>query len=104
MSLSREGITIEKPHDLLKTPRVLEFLGLAEAAAYSGIGLENMIISMQQEFLLELRKGSLFAARQKRFSYDEDRFFVDLVFYNRLLKCYVLINIKTGKLEHQDTG
>jgi predicted nuclease of restriction endonuclease-like (RecB) superfamily len=104
MRLSREGQTIEKPKDIMKNPLVLEFLGMAEDAAYSESDLENAIITKLQDFLLELGKGFLFEARQKRFTYDEDSFFVDLVFYNRLLKCYVLIDLKTGKLKHQDLG
>ena len=72
--------------------------------AYSESKLENAIISKMQTFLLELGKGFLFEARQKRFSFDEQHFYVDLVFYNRLLQCYVLIDLKTGKLTHQDLG
>lgn len=85
-------------------PLTLEFLGLKPDAAYSETKLENAIISKMQHFLLELGKGFLFEARQKRFTFDEDDFFVDLVFYNRLLQCYVLIDLKVGKLTHQDLG
>ena len=87
---------------ILKNPLTLEFLGLKPDAAYSETKLENAIISKMQHFLLELGKGFLFEARQKRFTFDEDDFFVDLVFYNRLLQCYVLIDLKVGKLTHQD--
>ena len=104
MRLASEGQTIEKPSDVLKSPFVLEFLGLEENAAYSESDLESAIISKLQTFLLELGKGFLFEARQKRFTYDEDSFWVDLVFYNRLLQCYVLIDLKTEKLKHQDLG
>jgi predicted nuclease of restriction endonuclease-like (RecB) superfamily len=102
--LARKGQTIEKPQDMLKNPLVLEFLGLEEDSAYSESDLETAIISKLQKFLLELGKGFLFEARQKRFTFDEEHFMVDLVFYNRLLSCYVLIDLKTGKLEHQDLG
>ncbi len=83
---------------------MLEFLGLEERAAYSETDLETAIIDRLQQFLLELGKGFLFEARQKRFSFDNRHFFVDLVFYNRLLRCYVLIDLKRGELTHQDLG
>lgn len=104
MRLSKEGQTIEKPSDVIKNPLTLEFLGLKPDTAYSESKLENAIINKMQQFLLELGKGFLFEARQKRFTFDEQHFFVDLVFYNRLLQCYVLIDLKTGKLSHQDLG
>ena len=104
MRLANEGQTVEKPQDILKTPLVLEFLGMPEHTAYSESDLETAIIDKLQDFLLELGKGFLFEARQKRFTYDEDDFFVDLVFYNRILRCYVLIDIKTTKIKHQDLG
>ena len=104
MRLAQEGHTINKPIDILKNPLTLEFLGLKPDVAYSETKLENAIISKMQHFLLELGKGFLFEARQKRFTFDEDDFFVDLVFYNRLLQCYVLIDLKVGKLTHQDLG
>ena len=104
MKLAQEGQTLDKPHDMLKNPLVLEFLGMAEDAAYSETDLESAIIGKLQNFLLELGKGFLFEARQKRFTFDEDHFIVDLVFYNRLLQCYVLIDLKTEKLKHQDLG
>ena len=102
--LAQEGHTINRPDDILKNPLTLEFLGLKPDVAYSETKLENAIISKMQHFLLELGKGFLFEARQKRFTFDEDDFFVDLVFYNRLLQCYVLIDLKVGKLTHQDLG
>ena len=104
MRLAREGQTIEKPADIIKNPLTLEFLGLKPEAAYTESKLENAIIGKMQQFLLELGKGFLFEARQKRFSFDERNFYVDLVFYNRLLQCYVLIDLKTGDLTHQDLG
>ncbi|MDX1905484.1 MAG: PDDEXK nuclease domain-containing protein [Bacteroidia bacterium] len=102
--LAHEGLVIEKAADLIKDPLILEFLGLEDQPAYSETDLESAIIDHLQAFLLELGKGFLFEARQKRFTFDNDHFFVDLVFYNRLLRCYVLIDLKRGKLTHQDLG
>lgn len=102
--LAREGQIVSQPSDLLKEPLVLEFLGLSEQTRYSESELETAIIDQLGQFLLELGKGFLFEARQKRFSFDDDHFFVDLVFYNRLLRCYVLIDLKLGKLNHGDLG
>lgn len=102
--LAREGQVVEKASDLIKDPVVLEFLDLEEKPAYSESDLEAAIIDRLQQFLLELGKGFLFEARQKRFSLDDSHFFVDLVFYNRLLRCYVLLDLKIGKLTHQDLG
>ena len=104
MRLAQEGLTIEKPEDIIKNPITLEFLGLKPEAAYTESKLENAIISKMQQFLLEMGKGFLFEARQKRFTFDERNFYIDLIFYNRLLKCYVLIDLKTGDLTHQDLG
>lgn len=104
MRLAQEGQTIEKPSDIIKNPITLEFLGLKPDAVYSETKLENAIISKMQQFLLELGKGFLFEARQKRFTFDEQHFYVDLVFYNRLLQCYVLIDLKIERLTHQDLG
>jgi len=104
MRLALEGQTLEKPKDMLKNPLVLEFLGLEQNPLYSEKELESAIIANLQTFLLELGKGFLFEARQKRFGFDEKSFFVDLVFYNRLLQCYVLIDLKTGELHHEDMG
>jgi hypothetical protein len=83
---------------------VLEFLGLREQQRFSESELESAIITRIEQFLLELGKGFLFEARQKRFTLGEDHFYVDLVFYNRLLRCYVLIDLKIGRLTHQDLG
>lgn len=102
--LADEGQIIAKPRDLLRDPYVLEFLGLEERTQYSESDLEAAIIDKLEHFLLELGKGFLFEARQKRFTYAEEHFFVDLVFYNRLLRCYVLLDLKIGKLTHQDLG
>ncbi len=104
LRLSEQGQTLEKPSDIIKNPLTLEFLGLKDKSGYSETDLETAILSKLQNFLLELGKGFLFEARQKRFSFDEEHFFVDLVFYNRLLQCYVLIDLKTDKLVHQDLG
>lgn len=104
MRLACEGQTIEKPSDIIKNPITLEFLGLKPESSYSESKLESAIINKLQLFLLELGKGFLFEARQKRFTFDEQNFFVDLVFYNRLLQCYVLIDLKTDRLSHQDLG
>ena len=102
--LAQQGQIVSQPKDLLKEPLVLEFLGLSEQARFSESDLEAAIINQIEHFLLELGKGFLFEARQKRFTFDDDHFFVDLVFYNRLLRCYVLIDLKIGKLTHQDLG
>ena len=102
--LAQQGQIVSQPQDLLKQPLVLEFLGLSEQTRYSESDLETAIIDQLGQFLLELGKGFLFEARQKRFTFDDDHFFVDLVFYNRLLRCYVLIDLKIGKLTHQDLG
>ena len=104
MQLSKQGQCISRPEDLLKEPYVLEFLGLEEKQKYSKSDLENAIIDKLERFLLELGKGFLFEARQKRLTFDEEHFFVDLVFYNRLLRCYVLVDLKIGKLNHGDLG
>lgn len=102
--LSAQGLTVEKAADLIKNPLVLEFLGLEEKPAWSESELETAIIDRLETFLLELGKGFLFEARQKRFTFDNDHFYIDLVFYNRLLRCYVLIDLKRDKLTHQDLG
>lgn len=102
--LAEKGQIVTRPEDVLKEPYVLEFLGLDEKAGYSETDLESAIISHLERFLLELGKGFLFEARQKRFTFDEDHYFVDLVFYNRLLRSYVLIDLKLDKLTHQDLG
>ena len=104
LHLASDGHVVLKPRDVMKNPLVLEFLGMDEKTEYSETDLETAIINKLSHFLLELGKGFLFEARQKRFSFDEDHFIVDLVFYNRLLQCYVLIDLKTDKLKHQDLG
>ncbi|WP_321430375.1 PDDEXK nuclease domain-containing protein [uncultured Methanolobus sp.] len=102
--LAEEGLVVEKAADLIKNPLVLEFLGLEEKPCWSENELESAIIDRLETFLLELGKGFLFEGRQKRFTFDNDHFYIDLVFYNRLLRCYVLIDLKRDKLTHQDLG
>ena len=92
------------PNEIIKDPMVLEFLGLEKKSAYYEKDLESEIISHLQEFILELGNGFSFVSRQKRLHIDGDDFFVDLVFYNRLLQCFVIFEIKTHKLTHQDIG
>lgn len=104
LALAREGQLIEKPSDAIKDPYVLEFLGLKEEASYSERELETRIIDHLQEFLLELGRGFTFVGRQQRFTFDYEHFWVDLVFYNRLLRCFVLFDLKLDKLTHQDIG
>jgi hypothetical protein len=104
MELAKAGQIIENPRDIFKSPYVFEFSGLEERAEYSETELEQALIGNLQKFLLELGKGFLFEARQKRFSFDEKSFYVDLVLYNRLLQCYVVIDLKVAELKHQDLG
>ena len=104
LELSRKGHVIAKPEDALKDPLVLEFTGIPERAEYSEDDLEQQLIDHIQEFMLELGKGFAFVGRQKRISFDERHFRVDLVFFNRILKCFVLIDLKRGDLKHQDLG
>lgn len=102
--LSQEGQIIEKPEDMVKDPYVLEFLGLPELPEYTETELESKIIDHLQTFLLELGTGFAFIGRQVRFTFEEEHFRVDLVFYNRLLRCFVLFDLKIGELKHQDIG
>jgi len=104
LELSTKGQIIEKPIDVIKDPYVLEFLGLEEKSSYSESELEQKLIEKLEHFLLELGTGFTFVARQKRITFEEKHFRVDLVFYNRLLKCFVLIDLKIGELKHQDIG
>ncbi|MCQ2319199.1 MAG: PDDEXK nuclease domain-containing protein [Bacteroidales bacterium] len=104
LQLSKKGQIIEKPQDLLKDPYILEFTGLPELPDYTENTLEQKIIDNLQAFLLELGKGFTFVGRQVRLSFSEEHYYIDLVFYNRLLKSFVLIDLKRGKLKHQDIG
>lgn len=102
--LSEKGQVIEKAEDSLKDPYVLEFLGLPEENKYSESELEQKLIDKLENFLLELGKGYTFVGRQVRFTFDDKHFRIDLVFFNRLLQCFVLIDLKIGELTHQDIG
>jgi predicted nuclease of restriction endonuclease-like (RecB) superfamily len=102
--LSVQGQLLEKPEDLLKEPLVLEFLNMPEPHDYSENDLETAIINKIEKFMLELGKGFLFESRQKRISFAEEHYRIDLVFYNRLLRCFVVIDLKIGRLTHQDLG
>ena len=102
--LAAEGQVVESPQDLIKDPYILEFLGVPELPEYSETELESKIIDNLQKFLLELGTGFAFVGRQVRFTFDEEHFRVDLVFFNRLLRCFVLFDLKIGELKHQDIG
>ncbi|MPZ21260.1 MAG: DUF1016 family protein [Luteitalea sp.] len=104
LALAKKGQTVSAPRDVIKDPLVLEFLGLEERPNWRERDLEQAIIDRLESFLLELGKGFCFVARQKRVTLDSDHFYIDLVFYNRLLRCFVLIDLKLGKLTHQDLG
>lgn len=104
LKLSEQGQIIEKPKDIIKDPYILEFLGLPELHQYSETELEAEIISKLEHFLLELGHGFTFVARQERITFDDKHFRIDLVFYNRILKSFVLIDLKIGELKHQDLG
>lgn len=103
MTLSK-GQSIKSAEDIIKDPYVLEFVGLPELSSYSESELEQKLIDKLEHFLLELGKGFTFVARQKRITIDEKHFKVDLVFYNRFLKSFVVIDLKIGELKHQDIG
>lgn len=102
--LSEKGLVLEIPKDAIKDPYILEFIGLPERSSYSESDLEQGIIDKLEHFLLELGTGFTFVARQKRISFDDKHFRIDLVFYNRILKCFILIDLKIGELKHQDIG
>ncbi len=104
LTLATRGQVLEKPVDALKDPYVLDFLDLPEGARLHETDLESAIITKLQAFLLELGKGFAFVARQKRLRFEDEHLYVDLVFYNCLLKCYVLVDLKIGRLTHQDVG
>jgi len=104
LRLAKKGQEIQKADDLIKDPYVLEFVGLKEEPYLRETNLENALIEHLREFILELGKGFSFVARQKRITIGDDHFYIDLVFYNRLIRCFVLIDLKVGKLLHQDLG
>jgi len=99
-----KGQSINSAKDIIKDPYILEFVGLPELSSYSESQLEEKLIDKLEHFLLELGKGFTFVARQKRITIDEKHFKVDLVFYNRFLKSFVVIDLKIGELKHQDIG
>ena len=102
--LSKKGLILEKPKDAIKDPYVLEFIGLPEHSSYSENDLEQKLIDRLEHFLLELGTGFTFVARQKRITFGDKSFRIDLVFYNRILKSFFLIDLKIGELKHQDIG
>ena len=102
--LSEKGLVIENPEDAIKDPYILEFLGLPEHPSYSESELEQELINKLEYFLLEQGTGFTYVARQKRISFDDKHFRIDLVFYNRILRCFVLFDLKIGELKHQDIG
>jgi predicted nuclease of restriction endonuclease-like (RecB) superfamily len=104
MRLATKGQHVQGPADVFKDPVVMEFLGLPESPRLVETDLEQALIDNMQAFLLELGKGFAFVARQERLTLDGDHFYIDLVFYHTVVKCYVIIDLKTGKLTHQDLG
>jgi predicted nuclease of restriction endonuclease-like (RecB) superfamily len=104
MQLATQGQIIQTPADVFKDPFVIEFLGLPESPRLVESDLETALIENLQTFLLELGKGFAFVKRQERITLDGDHFYIDLVFYHTILKCYILIDLKVGKLTHGDLG
>ncbi len=104
LKLASEGLAVSEPADIFKDPVVIEFLGLPESERLVETNLEQALINNLQTFLLELGRGFAFVARQQRLTLDGDHFYIDLFFYHAILKCYVLIDLKVGKLTHQDLG
>lgn len=104
LTVARNKRLPELPQEIVKDPMILEFLGLERKPQYYEKELETALIEHLQQFMLELGNGYSFVARQKRFLVEEDEFFIDLVFYNRLLKCFVVMDIKTHKITHEDLG
>ena len=104
LELSRKGQLIQKPEDAIKDPYILEFLGLDERTKYTEMDLEEQVITKLKSFILELGKDFLFVDRQKRITISNRHYYIDLVFYHRILRCFVLIDLKLGELTHADTG
>ena len=104
LELSKRGQIVRKPEDVVKDPYVLEFLGLEEKARYSETELESRIIEHVEQFILEMGKGFILVGRQVRFTFEEKHFRVDLVFYNRILRSFVVVDLKTVELTHQNIG
>ncbi len=104
LALAQKGHEVQQPSDLVKDPYVLEFAGIPQGQRYLETDLEQALIDRLREFLLELGKGFAFMARQQRITLDGQHYWIDLVFYNRLTRCFVLIDLKVGTLAHQDLG
>ncbi len=104
LQLAQQGLEVQKAEDIIKDPFVLEFLNIPQNYRYLESDLEEKLISNLQHFLLELGKGFAFIGRQYKISLAGKHFFVDLVFYHRILKCFVLIDLKRGEIDHQDIG
>lgn len=104
LQLAAKGQVIEKPEDAVKNPYVLEFLGIPEKSYYTESQLEQKLINHLQDFILELGGGFSFIGRQKRITFDNEHYYIDLVFYHRVLRCLVLIDLKIGALSHADIG
>ena len=104
LALAEKGVDYAKPEDIIKDPYVLDFLGLPSGVNFYEKDLEKALIDNLQQFLLELGRGFSFVSRQYRFKTDNENYYVDLVFYNFILKCFVLIDLKVGKLTYQDIG
>ena len=104
LALSKEGLEVATPQDIVKDPFVLEFVGIRQDAVYKEGDLEQRLIDNLEEFLMELGKGFAFVGRQYRINIGNRHFYVDLVFYHRILKCFVLIDLKRGEIEHNDIG
>ena len=104
MAMAAQGARPYRPEDILKSPYVLEFAGLDDKSSYHESDLEFAVLNKLQDFLLEMGKGFLFEKRQRRFTFNEKTFYLDLVLYNRYLRCYVLIDFKVDELTHQDLG
>lgn len=104
LQLAHRGHEVQRPADLIKDPYVLEFAGLPEAAQWQETDLESALIERLQQFLLELGKDLFFVARQKRITIEGDHFYIDLVFYHRTLRCFLLVDLKIGRLTQQDIG
>jgi predicted nuclease of restriction endonuclease-like (RecB) superfamily len=104
LRLATKGHEVQKPEDIFKDPAVMEFLGLPESPKLVETDLEQALIDNLRTFLLEMGKGFAFVARQERITIDGDHFYIDLVFYHTILKCFILLDLKVGKLTHQDLG
>lgn len=104
LALAQRGQEIKKPEDIVKEPYVLEFLGLPEKSQYTETELEQALVDHLKEFILELGKGFAFVGRQKRISIEDEHYYMDLVFFHRILKCPVIVDLKIGKITHQDIG